>query len=151
MSSELKTRIAEDVRAAMRARARDRLGTLRLISAALKQREVDERIELDDERVIEVLTRMVKQRQDSITQYRQAAREDLAAREEAELAIIGEYLPAPLDDAALATLLAEAIGATGAGSARDMGKVMAWLRPRVQGRTDMAALSTRVKAALASL
>jgi uncharacterized protein YqeY len=144
----LKQRLDEDVKAAMRARDRDRLGTLRLITAAIKQREVDERIVLDDAQVLAVLDKMVKQRRESIAQFDAAGRTDLADKERAELAILQEFLPAALGEAELGQLIDEAIAASGAQSARDMGAVMALLRPKVQGRADMADVSRRVKARL---
>ncbi|BCX82346.1 conserved hypothetical protein [Methylomarinovum caldicuralii] len=146
----LKARIQEDMKAAMRAGDKARLGTIRLIMAAVKQREVDERIALNDAQIVEVLDKMAKQRRESITQYRDAGREDLAQKEETELAIIQSYLPAALSDAEIDALIARAIEETGAGGMRDMGKVMAWLKPRVQGRADMAQVSAKVKAALSS-
>lgn len=149
MSSELKDRILEDVKTAMRARDKVRLGTLRLVTAAIKQREVDERIELDDGGVIEILTRLVKQRQDSITQYTDAGRDDLAAVEKAEVEIIREFLPEQLSGQAIAEAVAIAITSTGAASMKDMGKVMGVLRPQLQGRADMGAVSAAVKKALA--
>ena len=151
MSTELKDRIQSDVKDAMRAKAKDRLGTLRLVTAAIKQKEVDERVEMDDDQVLQVLTKMVKQRQDSITQYTDAGRHDLAAQEQAELAIIGEYMPAALSEEELSELVSEALADTGAQSIKDMGKVMGVLRPAVQGRADMGAVSAQVKQALSSL
>jgi uncharacterized protein YqeY len=144
----LKQRLDEDVKAAMRARDRDRLGTLRLITAAIKQREVDERIALDDAQVLAVIDKMVKQRRESIAQFDAAGRTDLADKERAELAILQEFLPAPLGEDELEQLIGEAIAASGAQSARDMGAGMALLRPKVQGRADMAEVSRRVKARL---
>ncbi|MCW8971846.1 MAG: GatB/YqeY domain-containing protein, partial [Gammaproteobacteria bacterium] len=134
MADTLKETIMAEMKEAMRAKDKDRLGTIRLIQAAIKQREVDERIELDDEQVLAVLDKMVKQRRDSITQYRDAGREELAAREEAELVIIQHYLPEALSDAELDSLINEAISTTGAEAMKDMGKVMGQLKPRVQGR-----------------
>lgn len=151
MSTELKDRIQSDVKDAMRAKAKDRLGTLRLVTAAIKQKEVDERVEMDDDQVLQVLTKMVKQRQDSITQYTDAGRDDLAAQEQAELAIIGEYMPAALSEEELSELVSKALADTGAQSIKDMGKVMGVLRPAVQGRADMGAVSAQVKQALSSL
>lgn len=151
MSTELKDRIQSDVKDAMRAKAKDRLGTLRLVTAAIKQKEVDERVEMDDDQVLQVLTKMVKQRQDSITQYTDAGRHDLAAQEQAELAIIGEYMPAALSEEELSELVSKALADTGAQSIKDMGKVMGVLRPAVQGRADMGAVSAQVKQALSSL
>jgi|SRR5690606_4079918 len=143
--SELKVKINESVKAAMRAGDKARLGTLRLISAALKQREIDERIELTDADVLEILSRMVKQRRESISHYEQAGRHELAAREQAEIDIISEFLPEPLSAAELDALIDQAIADTGAASMRDMGKVMGHLRPRIQGRADPAVVSARVK------
>lgn len=151
MSTELKDRIQSDVKDAMRAKAKERLGTLRLVTAAIKQKEVDERIEMDDDQVLQVLTKMVKQRQDSITQYTDAGRDDLASKEQAELAIIGEYMPAALSEEELKELVSKALAEAGAQSIKDMGKVMGVLRPAVQGRADMGAVSAQVKQALGSL
>lgn len=144
----LKQRLDDEVKAAMRARERDRLGTLRLVTAAIKQREVDERITLDDAQVLAVMDKMVKQRRESIAQFDAAGRTDLADKERAELAILQEFLPAALGEAQIEQLIAEAVAASGAQSARDMGAVMALLRPNVQGRADMADVSRRVKAHL---
>lgn len=151
MSTELKDRIQSDVKDAMRAKAKERLGTLRLVTAAIKQKEVDERIEMDDDQVLQVLTKMVKQRQDSITQYTDAGRDDLASKEQAELAIIGEYMPAALSEEELKELVSKALAEAGAQSIKDMGKVMGVLRPAVQGRADMGAVSAQVKQALGRL
>ena len=151
MPTELKDRIQSDVKDAMRAKAKERLGTLRLVTAAIKQKEVDERIEMDDDQVLQVLTKMVKQRQDSITQYTDAGRDDLASKEQAELAIIGEYMPAALSEEELKELVSKALAEAGAQSIKDMGKVMGVLRPAVQGRADMGAVSAQVKQALGSL
>jgi uncharacterized protein YqeY len=144
----LRERIQEDMKAAMKAAERRRLGVIRLMLAAIKQREVDERIQLDDTQVLAVLDKMVKQRRDSLEQYRQAGRSDLAEQEAYELTVIQDYLPAPPSDQELATLVQEAIAASGAGSMKDMGKVMAVLRPQVQGRVDMGAVSALVKQGL---
>ncbi len=144
----LKQRLDEAVKAAMRARDRDRLGTLRLITAAIKQREVDERIVLDDAQVLAVLDKMVKQRRESISQFDAAGRTDLSDKERFELGILQEFLPAALTPAEIDRLIADAITASGAQGARDMGAVMALLRPQVQGRADMADVSRRVKARL---
>ena len=135
----------------MRAKDKVRLGTLRMVTAAIKQREVDERIELDDQNTLEVLTRLVKQRKDSIEQYEAAGRDDLAARERSELTLIEAYMPQALSSDELAALLDEAMRETSAGTMKDMGKVMTWLKPKVQGRADMGALSGAVKARLAAL
>jgi uncharacterized protein YqeY len=149
VSTALRDRILDDVKSAMRARAKERLGVLRLITAAIKQREVDERITLDDAGVLQVLDKMVKQRRDSEAQYRGAGREDLAAQEAFELGILSEYLPAALSEAELGALIESAIARTGATGMKDMGKVMGELRPQVQGRADMAAVSAAVKRRLA--
>jgi uncharacterized protein YqeY len=150
MADSLKEQITSDMKDAMRAKDKERLGTIRLILAAIKQREVDERIELDDEQVLVVLDKMVKQRRDSITQYRDAGREELAAKEEAELELIQHYLPEALSEAEIDSLIAEAISSSGAESMKDMGKVMGLLKPKVQGRADMGAVSARIKARLSS-
>jgi uncharacterized protein YqeY len=148
MASGLKARIQEDMKAAMRAKDAARLGTIRMILAAIKQREVDERIELDDSQVIAVLGKMVKQHQDSISQYRSAGRDDLVAKETLELKVIEGYLPPALSETELTERVERAIAATGAQSMKDMGKVMAALKPDLQGRADMAAVSARIKAKL---
>jgi hypothetical protein len=145
----LKARIQEDVKSAMRAHERERLSALRLVTAAMKQKEVDERVELDDAQVLAVLDKMVKQRRESIEQYEQAGREDLAARERFELEIIQHYMPEPLDEAALSDLIRQTITQLGASSLRDMGPVMNALRAQVQGRADMKAVSEAVRAQLA--
>ena len=144
----LKDRILQDVKDAMRARDKPRLATIRLITAAIKQREVDERIELDDEQVLAVLDKMCKQRRESISQFEQAGRNDLAAQEKSELALIQEYLPEQLGEAEINTLIDAAIEATGAASMKDMGKVMGQLKPGLQGRADMGAVSALIKARL---
>jgi uncharacterized protein len=146
----LKARIQEDVKTAMRAHERERLAALRLITAAIKQKEVDERIELDDEQVLAVLDKMVKQRRESLEQYEKAARDDLAAQERFELELIQTYLPEPLGEAELAELIRSTIARVGASSLRDMGAVMGALRGQVQGRADMKAVSEAVKLQLAS-
>jgi|SRR5690554_3786522 len=148
--SPLKARIQDDVKVAMRAKDKDRLGALRQITAAIKQIEVDNRQDLSDDDIITVLTRMTKQRKDALTQFEQAGREDLAAIEKAELAIIEEFLPAALSESELQAAIAEAIQQTNASSQKDMGAVMNVLRPKVQGRADMGAVSSQVKAALSS-
>ncbi len=144
----LKSQIQDDVKSAMRARDQKRLTALRLIMAAIKQIEVDKRIELDDEAVLAVLDKMVKQRRESISQYEAAGRDDLAAQEQFELDLISVYLPEPLSDAEVAQLVSQAISDSGASSIRDMGAVMNVLRPQVQGRADMKAVSSAVKAQL---
>ncbi|MBK1720144.1 GatB/YqeY domain-containing protein [Thiocystis violacea] len=141
----LKQQIQDDMKAAMKAGEKARLGVIRLILAAVKQREVDERIELDDAQVLAVLDKMLKQRRDSITQYSDAGREDLAEVERFEVGVIQGYLPAALSDQEIGDLLDAAIVASGASAMSDMGKVMAVLRPQVQGRADMGAVSALVK------
>jgi uncharacterized protein len=144
----LKDRITEDMKSAMRAGEKDRLAAIRLILAAIKQREVDERIMLDDSQVLAVLEKMVKQRRESITQFQSGGREDLVAKESAELALLQTYLPAQLSDAEVDALIAEAIASTAATSVKDMGKVMGVVKAKAQGRADMGALSARIKAKL---
>jgi uncharacterized protein YqeY len=146
----LKARLTDDMKTAMKGGDKERLGVIRLINAAIKQREVDERIVLDDAQVLAVLEKMQKQRKDSIEQYAAAGREDLAAVERQELAIIQGYLPAQLGEAELDALLVAAIASSGAKGPQDMGKVIAVLKPQVAGRADMGALSAKVKARLAS-
>jgi len=145
MASVLLERINEDIKTAMRARDRRRLTALRLITAAVKQREVDERIVLDDAQVLEVLARRAKQRRESIDQYRQAGRQDLVDQEAFELALLEAYLPRQLSDQELEALVSEVIGATGVTSVRDMGKVMGTLKPKLQGRADLGRVSAVVK------
>jgi uncharacterized protein YqeY len=144
----LKERIQEDMKAAMRSGDKDRLGTIRLIMAGVKQREVDERISLDDAQLVSVLEKMGKQRRESITQFQAGGRADLVAKETAELAIISSYMPAQLSDGELDALINEAIAQSGAASIKDMGKVMAIIKSRAQGRADMGAVGTRIKARL---
>jgi len=146
--SELKTRINDDMKAAMRAKEKERLGVIRLILAAIKQREVDERIDLDDTQVLAVLDKMVKQRRDSIEQFMNAGREELADKERFELDLIQGYMPAALSETELDALVKEAVSAVGASSMQDMGKVMAELKPKIQGRADMGQVSQKVKAAI---
>ena len=141
----LKTQIQDDVKDAMRARDRERIGALRLVSAAIKQIEVDTREELDDAGVLAVLDKMSKQRRESLEQYEKAGREDLAAQERFELEVLAAYLPEPLSDAEIEALVDEAIHRTGAAGMQDMGKVMVQLKPQVQGRADMKALSGLVR------
>lgn len=148
--SNLKERIQEDMKSAMRAKDAPRLSTIRLIMAAIKQREVDERILLDDTQVLAVLDKMVKQGRDSISQYESAGRQDLADQESFEISVIQEYLPAALSDAEIDVLVDEAISAANATSIKEMGAVMAQLRPRVQGRADMGGVSNKVKEKLAA-
>ena len=146
----LKTRLQDDMKTALKSKDKDRLGTIRLILAAVKQREVDERIDLDDAAIITILDRMAKQRRESISQFQNAGRTDLADKEEFELAVIQSYLPAALSDAELDQLIEAAMVESGASSIRDMGKVMALIKPKAQGRADMSALSARVKARLSA-
>ena len=149
-ASPLKVKIQDSVKDAMRAKDKDRLGTLRQITAAIKQLEVDNRQDLSDDDIIVVLTKMTKQRKDSLPQFEQAGREDLAVIERAELAIIEEFLPTPLTESELEAAIASAIAESGASSIKDMGAVMNVLRPKVQGRADMGAVSSQVKAALST-
>jgi uncharacterized protein YqeY len=147
--SALKSRITEDMKNAMRAQAKDQLQAIRLILAALKQKEVDERITLTDQEVFAILDKMLKQRRDSLQQFEAAGREDLAAKERFEIGVIQTYLPAALSEAEIDVLIKTAISSTGASTPQDMGKVMAIIRPQVQGRADMGAVSQKIKAALA--
>jgi uncharacterized protein YqeY len=144
----LKNRIQDDVKDAMRSKDKDRLGTLRLITAAIKQKEVDERIEMDDAAVIAVLEKMVKQRKDSISQYGQAGRDDLVAKEQTELDLILTYLPEQLSEAEIEAVVSQAIADTGASGMKDMGKLMAAVKPQLQGKADMGLVSKVVKAKL---
>jgi len=144
----LKERITEDMKAAMRASDKERLSTIRMVQAAIKQREVDERITLDDAQVIAVLEKMVKQRKESVVQFEQGGRADLADKEKAEIALLQAYLPAQLSEAEVDALIKEAIAATGAASIKDMGKVMGAVKAQAAGRADMGAVSARIKAAL---
>ena len=144
----LKARITEDMKSAMRAGEKDRLSCIRMLQAGIKQREVDERIELDDAQVLAVIDKMIKQRRESVAQFQAGNRADLVAKETAEIDVLTGYLPAQLGDTELAALVKDAIAASGAASMKDMGKVMGILKPKVQGRADMGALSARIKAAL---
>ena len=146
----LKERITEDMKSAMRSGEKERLATIRLALAAIKQREVDERIALDDTQVLAVLEKMIKQRKEAITQFQAGGRADLVAKESAEISVLESYLPARMGDAELDALIAAAIASTGAASAKDMGKVMALVKSQAQGRADMGAVSARVKEKLAS-
>jgi uncharacterized protein len=141
----LKDRVTEDMKTAMRAGDKERLAAVRLLLAAIKQREVDERITLDDGQVLAVIEKMIKQRRESITQFESGGRSDLAAKESAEIGVLQGYLPAQLTPSEVDALIAEAIAATGAASVKDMGKVMGFVKPKAQGRTDMGALSARIK------
>ncbi len=141
----LKQRIQDEMKAAMKAGDKRRLGVIRLLLAAIKQREVDERIELDDAQVLAVLDKMVKQRRDSLDQYEKAGRDDLAEQEQYEIEVLQAYLPAALSDDEISALISDAIASTGASSLRDMGKVMGIIKPKAQGRADMGAISALVK------
>ena len=145
----LKTQITEDMKTAMRAKETERLSTIRLLLAAIKQREVDERIELSDADITAVIEKMLKQRKDSISQYQSANRQDLADKEQAEVQVLMAYMPQPLSADEITALVAQAVAETGAADAKDMGKMMAWLKPRMAGRADMTAVSAQVKTALA--
>lgn len=144
----LKARITEDMKTAMRARETDKLGTIRLLLAAIKQREVDERIELDDTAVTAVAEKLIKQRKDSISQFEAAGRTDLAEKEAAEIEVLKVYMPAALSEAEVAAEVTKAVTESGAAGPQDMGKVMGLLKPRLAGRADMTAVSGLVKAAL---
>jgi uncharacterized protein YqeY len=146
----LKARIQEDMKSAMRAGEKDKLANIRMVMAAIKQREVDERIELDDPQVLSVIDKMVKQRRESITQFAAGGRTDLVAKEEAELRLLSAYLPVPLTDSELDALISEAVTATGAASIKDMGKVMAAIKAKAAGRADMGAVGARIKARLST-
>jgi uncharacterized protein YqeY len=145
----LKLRITDDMKAAMRAKETARLGTIRLLLAAIKQKEIDERIELDDAAVSSIVEKLIKQRKDSISQFQAAGRDDLVAAEQAELAVLQAYLPEQLPPAEVEAAVVAAIAESGAASARDMGKVMALLKPRLAGRADMGQVSMLIKARLA--
>jgi uncharacterized protein len=141
----LKDRITEDMKTAMRAGDKDRLATIRLALAAIKQREVDERITLDDTQVLAVLEKMIKQRREAVVQFEAGKRPDLVAKENAEIAVLKGYLPEQMSEAQLDALISAAIASTGATSIKDMGKVMAAVKPQAQGRADMGAVSARIK------
>lgn len=146
----LKTRINEDMKSAMKAREAERLGAIRLLLAAIKQKEVDERKELDDAAVLAVIDKMLKQRRDSIAQFEQAGRTDLADKEKFEVSVLQAYLPQALSDAELEAAVAEAVAASGARGPQEMGKVMGLLKPRLAGRADMGKVSALVKAKLSA-
>ncbi len=146
----LKERIIEDMKTAMRSGEKDRLAVIRLLQAAIKQREVDERITLDDAQVTAVLEKMIKQRKESVLAFEKGARADLVAKENAEIAVLQPYLPAQLSDAELDALIAEAITSTGAASIKDMGKVMGVVKAKAAGKADMGAVGARIKAKLGS-
>lgn len=149
MDQELKSRLQDDMKTAMRAKEKDRLLVIRGVIAAIKQREIDEQIELDDTQVLAVLDKLVKQRRDSAQQFRDADRLDLADKEDMEMAILQEYLPTALTESEITQLIDEAISASGAQSMKDMGKVMGILKPKAQGRADMSQVSALIKQKLA--
>ena len=144
----LKERITDDMKAAMRSGQKERLGAIRMITAAIKQREVDERVTLDDAQVLSVIEKMIKQRKESLAQFQSGNRPDLAEKESAEIALLQSYLPAQLSDAELDQMIAEAIAATGAASVKDMGKVMGIIKSKAAGRADMGAVGAKIKAKL---
>ena len=150
MSETLKSRLQDDMKSSMKSGNKERLGVIRLMLAAIKQIEVDERIELDNDRITTVLDKMAKQRRESISQFDSAGRDDLTAIEQAELKIILEYLPEALSDAEINDLVEQSINATGAVTIRDMGKLMGILKPQLQGRADMGKVSQLVKARLSA-
>jgi uncharacterized protein YqeY len=144
----LKERITDDMKAAMRSGEKQRLGLIRMITSGIKQREVDERITLDDAQVLSVLEKMIKQRKESLVQFQAGNRQDLVDKESAEITLLQTYLPAQLSDADIDALIGEAIAATGAASVKDMGKVMGLIKGKAQGRADMAAVGAKIKARL---
>ena len=146
----LRERVTEDMKSAMKAREAEKLGAIRLLLSAMKQREVDERITLDDAAVVAIVEKMIKQRKESIVQYEKGARKDLADKEQFEIGVLQAYLPQQLSEGEVAAAIAEAIAATGAQSAADMGKVMALVKPKLAGKADMGRVSALVKAKLAS-
>ena len=150
MSSTLKPQLTDDMKSSMKSGDKHRLGVVRLILAAIKQIEVDERIELDDTRILAVLDKMVKQRRESIAQYGKGGRDDLVAVEEAEIVIIQEYLPAALSEAEINAIVEQSIESTGATSIQDMGKLMGVLKPQLQGRADMGKVSQLIKSRLSA-
>jgi uncharacterized protein YqeY len=144
----LKERITDDMKAAMRSGEKERLGLIRMITAAIKQREVDERISLDDPQVLSVLEKMIKQRKESLVQFQAGHRQDLVDKEAAEITLLQGYLPSQLSDSEIDVLISDAIAATGAASIKDMGKVMGLIKGKAQGRADMAAVGAKIKARL---
>jgi len=144
----LKERITDDMKAAMRAGEKERLGVIRMITAAIKQREVDERITLDDTQVLSVLEKMIKQRKESLEQFKAGNRQDLADKESSEIALLQGYMPSQLSGAEIDALIADAVAATGATSIKDMGKVMGIIKGKAAGRADMAAVGAKIKAKL---
>jgi len=146
----LKARLTEDMKQALKAGDKSRLSVVRMALAAIKQREVDDRVELDDGEVVGVIEKMIKQRRESASQYRSGNREDLATKEEGEVEVLSNYLPEPLSDAEIEALIGQAIEASGAQTLRDMGKVMGQIKAKAQGRVDMGQVGERVKALLGS-
>ena len=144
----LKEQITEDMKNAMRAKETGRLGTIRLLLAAMKQKEVDERVELDDTAIIAIVEKLIKQRKDSISQFQAAGRDDLVAIENAELVVLQAYMPAQMSEAEVAAVVAEAVAQVGAAGPQDMGKVMGIVKPKLAGKADMGVVSAQVKAAL---
>lgn len=144
----LKERITDDMKAAMRSGEKERLGRIRMITASIKQREVDERINLDDSQVLSVLEKMIKQRKESVLQFEAGNRPDLVAIENAEITLLQGYLPSQLSEAEIDALITDAVASTGAASIKDMGKVMALIKGKAQGRADMAAVGAKIKAKL---
>lgn len=144
----LKAQINEDMKTAMRAKETERLGTIRLLLAAIKQKEIDERVELDDVGITAVIEKMIKQRKDAVSQYQAASRQDLVDKEQAEISVLTCYMPQPFSTEEIAALVRQAKTETGAAGAKDMGRMMAWLKPRLAGRADMTTVSGLVKAAL---
>jgi uncharacterized protein YqeY len=144
----LKERITEDMKAAMRSAEKERLSVIRMVTAAIKQREVDERISLDDSQVLSVLEKMIKQRKESLVQFEAGHRPDLVAKETAEITLLQGYLPTPLSEAEIDALIGESIGSVGATSIKDMGKVMNLVKAKAQGRADMAAVGAKIKTKL---
>jgi uncharacterized protein len=144
----LKERITDDMKAAMRSGEKERLGVIRMITSAIKQREVDERITLDDAQVLSVLEKMIKQRKESLVQFQAGNRPDLVDKESAEITLLQTYMPSQLSDAELDGLIADAIAATGAATIKDMGKVMGIIKQKAQGRADMGAVGAKIKAKL---
>jgi uncharacterized protein YqeY len=150
MTSSIKEKITDDMKTAMRNQEKERLSTIRLILAALKQREVDERITLTDEHVMAILDKMLKQRRESVAQFQTAKRDDLVKKEMAEIEIIQQYLPAQLSDHEIKAIIEKAIADSGAASQRDIGKIMAIVKPQLQGRADLAAVSAKIKERLSA-
>lgn len=144
----LKERITDDMKAAMRSGEKQRLGLIRMITSAIKQREVDERISLDDIQVLSVLEKMIKQRKESLVQFQAGNRQDLVEKEAAEITLLQNYLPSPMNDAEIDVLINEAVSSTGAASVKDMGKVMAIIKSKAQGRADLGKVGAKIKAKL---